>query len=101
MTGRYFFDILSRPAPELTASERDEVKRVAKDLLAQLKALLVLNWRQKPAAQSTLKLAIQDTLDTLPATYERPVYSQKYSALFEHVYESYPEWNAGVYASVA
>lgn len=92
------FDILTRPAPALTPAERDEVKRVAKDLLSRLKTLLVLNWRQKSAARSTLKLAIEDTLDTLPAAYDRPLFAQKCSALFEHVYESYPERNAGVYA---
>lgn len=95
------FDILTRPAPELSTAERSEVKKVARDLLTRIKTLLVLNWRQKSAARSTLKLAIEDTLDRLPATYGRPLYSQKCSALFEHVYESYPERNAGVYAGVA
>jgi type I restriction enzyme R subunit len=33
------FDILTRPAPELSAAERDEVKKVAKDLLARLQHL--------------------------------------------------------------
>jgi type I restriction enzyme R subunit len=92
------FDILTRPAPELSTEERDEVKKVAKVLLERLKSLLVLNWRQKSAARSTLKLAIEDTLDTLPAAYDRPLFAQKCSALFEHVYESYPERNSGVYA---
>ena len=95
------FDILTRPAPELSTAERDEVKKVAKDLLSRLKELLVLNWRQKSAARSSLKLAIEDTLDTLPDAYDRPLYAQKCTALFEHVYESYPERNAGVYAEVA
>ena len=95
------FDILTRPAPELTTAERDQVKRVAKDLLTRLKQLLVLNWRQKFAARSMLKLAIEDTLDTLPVAYDRPLFAQKCSALFDHVYESYPERNAGVYAEVA
>jgi type I restriction enzyme R subunit len=95
------FDILTRPAPELTTAERDEVKKVAKELLSRLKQLLVLNWRQKSAARSRLKLAIEDTLDTLPSAYDRPLFAQKCSALFEHVYESYPERNAGVYAVVA
>ena len=95
------FDILTRPAPELTTAERDEVKKVAKNLLSRLKELLVLNWRQKSAARSTLRLAIEDTLDTLPSAYDRPLFAQKCSALFEHVYESYPERNSGVYADVA
>ena len=93
------FDILTRPAPELSADERDEVKKVAKELLVKLKQLLVLNWRQKAAARSSLKLAIEDTLDAgLPRTYTAELYGQKCAALFEHVFESYPERNAGVYA---
>ncbi|ARO87200.1 deoxyribonuclease HsdR [Nitrosospira lacus] len=93
------FDILTRPAPELSAEERAEVKKAARELLARLKALLVLNWRQKAAARSQLKLTIEDTLDAgLPRAYTPELYSQKCSAVFEHVYESYPERNAGVYA---
>jgi type I restriction enzyme R subunit len=93
------FDILTRPAPELSTDERAEVKKVAKQLLSRLEQLLVLNWRQKSAARSTLKLAIEDTLDTLPDAYNRQIFAQKCSALFEHVYESYPERNVGVYAA--
>jgi type I restriction enzyme R subunit len=59
------FDILTRPAPELSSEERTEVKKAARELLARLKVLLVLNWRQKSAARSQLKLTIEDTLDTV------------------------------------
>ena len=96
------FDILTRPAPELSADERTEVKKVARDLLDRLKQLLVLNWRQKSSARSQLKLTIEDTLDTgLPRAFDKPLYEQKCSALFEHVFESYPERDAGTYASAA
>jgi type I restriction enzyme R subunit len=37
------FDILTRPAPELSTEERAEVKKVAKQLLERLKELLVLD----------------------------------------------------------
>jgi hypothetical protein len=61
--------------------------------------ILGLNWRQKSAALSQLKLAIEDTLDNgLPRAFSKELYNQKCSAVFEHVYESYPERNAGVYA---
>ncbi|WP_308389241.1 type I restriction endonuclease subunit R [Acidithiobacillus sp. AMEEHan] len=92
------FDILTRPAPALSTAERDEVKKVARELLARLQTLLVLNWRQKSAARSNVKLEIENTLDTLPAAYDRPLFAQKCAALFEHVYESYPERSAGVHA---
>ncbi|MFL6234292.1 MAG: type I restriction endonuclease subunit R [Thermoanaerobaculia bacterium] len=96
------FDILTRPAPELSTDERAEVKKVARELLERLKQLLVLNWRQKAAARSALRLAIEDALDSgLPRAYTPEIYRQKCSAVFEHVYESYPERNAGVYAQAA
>jgi type I restriction enzyme R subunit len=93
------FDILTRPAPELTAEERAEVKKVARQLLEKLKGLLILNWRQKAAARSQLKLTIEDVLDSgLPRVYTPEVFSIKCAALFEHMYESYPEAGSGVYA---
>lgn len=93
------FDILTRPAPDLSPEERAEVKKVARELLTRLKGLLVINWRQKSTARSQLKLTIEDTLDTgLPRAYTPDLYHDKCSAVFEHVYESYPERNAGVYA---
>ena len=93
------FDILTRPAPELTTEERAELKKVAHALLNRLKQLLVLNWRQKASARAQLKLAIEDALDTgLPRAYTPELYRQKCSAVFEHMYESYPERDASVYA---
>jgi type I restriction enzyme R subunit len=92
------FDLLTRPAPELSAEERTEVKKVARTLLERLKTLLVLNWRQKTAARSQVRLAIQNVLDEgLPEKYAKPMYEQKCSALFEHFYECYPERDATVY----
>jgi len=62
----------------------------------------VLNWRQKSAARSQLKLTIEDVLDTgLPEKFTRALYAQKCSALFEHMYEKYPERGLGVYAEMA
>ncbi len=61
--------------------------------------MLVLKWRQKQQARAKLMEAIEDTLDTgLPSAYTPEIYHQKCSAVFEHVYESYPERDAGVYA---
>lgn len=62
-------------------------------------ALLVINWREKSTARSQLKLAIEDTLDTgLPCSYTPEIYYQKCSAVFEHVYETCTERDAGPYA---
>lgn len=92
-------DILTRPAPELSAAERTEVKKVAKALLVKLKEVLVLNWRAKSAARSQLKLAIEDTLDEgLPEPYSKDLFEEKCTAIFEHIYESYPERDIGIYS---
>lgn len=94
------FDILTRPAPELSHEERAEVKKIARSLLARLKELLVLNWRKKSTARSLLLLAIEDVLDEgLPRAYTPELYQEKCAAIFEHVYERYPEHDASVYAS--
>jgi type I restriction enzyme, R subunit len=86
------FDLLTRSSPELTTEERAEVKKVARELLTKLKQLIVLNWRQKSAASSKVKMAIQDVLDTgLPHAYSKEIYEQKCTLLFEHFYENYPD----------
>jgi type I restriction enzyme, R subunit len=96
------FDILTRPAPELTPEERAEIKKVARDLLGRLKQLLVINWRQKSSARSQLKLAIEDLLDTgLPRAYSPELYRQKCSALFEHIYENYQGEGSGIFNTAA
>jgi type I restriction enzyme, R subunit len=94
------FDILTRPAPELSTEERTEVKKVAKQLLERLKALLVLDWRKRQAARARVEDAIKDFLDAgLPPAYSPDLYQQKCSAVFEHFYESYPESDANVYTA--
>jgi type I restriction enzyme R subunit len=93
------FDILTRPAPELSPAERAEIKKFARDLLTRLKQLLVINWRQKSSARSQLKLTIEDMLDGgLPRVYSPELYQQKCSAVFEHFYESYPDAGNSIYA---
>lgn len=84
------FDILTRPAPEMTPEERDQVKRVAHLLLDRLKQLLTFNWRQTTQARARVRLAIEEALDSgLPAVYTPVLYNEKCTRLFEHVYESY------------
>lgn len=97
------FDILTRPAPELSAEERNEVKKVARELLNKIKnKLLVLNWRQKATARSQVKLAIEDLLDHgLPRTYIPDLYHQKCSAVFEHFYESYGDQGVTLYPTTS
>ena len=94
------FDILTRPAPELSTEERTEIKKVTKQLLGRLKELLILDWRKRQAARARVEEAIKDSLDAgLPRAYSPDLYQQKCSAVFEHFYENYPQRDANVYAS--
>jgi type I restriction enzyme, R subunit len=96
------FDILTRPAPDLSTEERAEVKKVAKGLLERLKALLVLDWRKRQAARARIEDAIKDLLDSgLPRAYSKDIYNQKCSAVFEHFYESYPQKDVNPYVGTA
>lgn len=92
-------DILTRPAPELTTEEREEVKKVAHHLLEKLRKLLVLGWRQKISTRARVKIEIENALDEgLPRAYSKELYAEKCSAVFEHVYQSYQGEGRSVYA---
>jgi type I restriction enzyme R subunit len=83
------FDILTRPAPELSDAERDEVKKVAKQLLAKVQSLLALDWQKRAGPRAQVKGAISDALDDgLPRAYDKPLYEAKVEAVFEHFYET-------------
>ena len=92
-------DILTRPAPELTTEEREEVKKVAHQLLEKLRKLLVLGWRQKISTRARVKIEIENALDEgLPRAYSKELYAAKCAAVFEHVYQSYQGEGQSVYA---
>jgi type I restriction enzyme R subunit len=96
------FDILTRPGPNLSTEEREEVKKVARELLARLHTLLVLDWRRRAASRAKVRLAIEDVLDEeLPRPYTKELFKSKSEALFEHVYESYFGDGGSVYAEAA
>ena len=86
------FDLLTRPGPNLSDEEREEVKKVARLLLKRVKQALVIDWRQKAQARAQVRLAIEDELDDgLPRAYSPELYQQKCSAVFEHVFETFQQ----------
>ena len=83
-------DILTRPGPELSGEERDEVKKVARQLLARLQSILVIGWRQKLQARAKVRLEIENALDEgLPPAYTKELFESKCGVIFEHVFEAY------------
>jgi len=96
------FDILTRPGPDLSTEEREEVKKVARTLLAKLHELLVLGWRQKIQARAKVRIAIEDTLDEgLPRAYTKELFKWKSEALFEHIYEGYRGEGESIFSEAA
>jgi len=94
------FDILTRPAPDLSDIERREVKKVAREMLAMLKSLLVIDWRTRSSSRSQVKLTIEDMLDSgLPRAYSPELYREKCTAVFDHFFDAYPDERSSVYAS--
>jgi type I restriction enzyme R subunit len=83
------FDILTRPAPDLSDDEREEVKKVARQLLLKVQGLLALDWQKRAGPRAQVKGAISDALDDgLPRAYDKPLYEAKVEAVFEHFYET-------------
>ena len=84
------FDLLTKPAIELTKKDELQVKKVAKELLDKLKSELCLDWRKKHQARESVKLSIEEVLDGLPEKpFDKNIYEQKCNVVFQHVYESY------------
>ena len=96
------YDLLMRPAPELTDAERNQVKRVAESLLELLKRKkLVLDWRKGQRARAAVRLAVEEQLDELPEKYIAELYQKKCDAVYQHVYDCYWDDGRSVYARVA
>ena len=88
------FDLLMRPAPELSEAERVQVKKVAEELVTVLKRdKLVLDWRKEQTTRAAVRVAVEVTLDRLPEAFTRQVYAQKCDAVYQHVFDSY--WDDG------
>lgn len=96
------YDLLMRPAPELTDTERKQVKKVAESLLELLKReKLVLDWRKEQRARAAVRLAVEETLDELPEKFTTDLYEDKCDAVYQHVYDSYWDDGHSVYDAAA
>ncbi len=103
------FDLLTKPAPELTGEERVRTKRAARDLLETLKwETLTRDWRKRQQARPGAPRCAQvrDTIETaldrgLPEAYTTDLYEQKCAAIYRHVYDSYFGQSRSVYGPAA
>lgn len=86
------FDILMKPAPELSEKEVKQVKKAARELLLKLKKerLSAIDWRKKQQSRAAVQVEIESVLDKdLPEKYDRDLFSQKVRLIFNHVFDSY------------
>ena len=95
------FDLLTRPNVSLSERDRQQVKRVARDLLETLKReKLVLDWKKHQAARAAVKVAIEQVLDKeLPDAYTPDLYAQKCDQVFQHICDSYADATHSIYAA--
>ena len=92
------YDLLSSEV-ELSEKERNEVKRIAKELLEKLKNALVIDWRKKQRAKAQVKRVIEDVLDALPQSYDDEIWPHSVERIYQHVFDAYQGQNISVYAA--
>lgn len=96
------FDLLTKPEISLTKKEKDQVKKVARELLETLKReKLVLEWRSKQQSRAAVRLTIEESLDGLPSAYAKDLYGTKCDLVYQHVFDSYFGPGQSIYAEAA
>nr|MBI2904515.1 DUF3387 domain-containing protein [Chloroflexota bacterium] len=96
------FDLLTKPALKLTKKGREQVKKIAGDLLDTLKAeRLVLDWRKKQQARAAVRVEIEKVLERLPEAYTDELYREKCAVVYQHIYDSYFGPGRGVYGPLS
>lgn len=94
------FDIITRPAPEMSAKEVAQVKSMCRELLETLKTeKLVLDWRKKAQAKGDVRRTLEIVFDQgLPENFDEPLYNEKCEAAFHHLMTSYYGGGQSVYS---
>lgn len=97
------FDIITKPAPEMTSKEIAQVKSMCRELLVTLKReKLVLDWRKRQQTLSDVKRTVEIMFDKgLPESFDEQVYNQKCDAAFSHIFSSYFGAGESVYSKGA
>ncbi|MFW2132529.1 type I restriction endonuclease subunit R [Ectothiorhodospira haloalkaliphila] len=93
------FDIITKPAPEMTDKEIAQVKAMCRELLETLKnGKLVLDWRKKAKAKGDVRRTLEILFDReLPESFDEEIYTEKCEAAFQHLMTNYYGGGQGVY----
>lgn len=94
------FDIITKPAPEMSDNEVTQVKAMCRELLKTLKQeKLVLDWRKKAQAKGDVRRTLEIVFDRgLPESFDEAVYNEKCEAAFHHLMTSYYGGGQSVYS---
>jgi len=94
------FDLLTRSETTLSDKEKDEVKKVARELLETLKhEKLVLDWRKKQQARANVYITVRDSLHRgLASIYTDELSQRKCEEIYQHIYDSYYGQGQSLYA---
>jgi len=93
------FDILTQPNLDLTEKQKEQVKKVARELLETLKQeKLVLDWRKRQQTRASVRLCIEQMLDRLPQVFAKELYRRLCGLVYQHVYDMYFGRGQSVYA---
>ncbi|MCP9491579.1 MAG: DUF3387 domain-containing protein [Solirubrobacteraceae bacterium MAG38_C4-C5] len=95
------FDLLTKPDPVLNEEQRDEVKAVARKLMAHIQDRLVLDWRRKAETREAARGLVKDILDELPGAYDPEVWERKAEIVFNHIFASFHDDGGSVYEAPA
>lgn len=90
------FDLMSMVVP-LNEKERNEVKQIAKELVNNMKEILVIDWRKKQRTKARVRNFIEDKLDVLPDSFDDELWPKTCSDIYMHIYEKYPGQGQNVY----
>ncbi len=95
-------DRIITPEVTLSKAEREQVKQLARDLLASLKReRLVLDWRKKQQARAGVQVAIEEGLNNLPDAYDVDRFPQTVTAIYQHIYDNYVSAEQSTYTRAA
>ena len=94
------FDIITKPAPEMTEKEIAQVKATCRELLESLKQeKLVLDWRKKAQARGDVRRTLEISFDQgLPESFDEETYNNKCDLAFHHLMASYYGGGKSVYS---
>ncbi|WP_235932564.1 type I restriction enzyme endonuclease domain-containing protein [Dictyobacter arantiisoli] len=95
------FDLLIRPDIELNDEEKEQIKKITRQLLHTLKKeKIVLDWRKKQQTRASVQQTVRRVLETLPTSYSDSIYYQECDIIYQHIYDSYYGPGQSIYSQV-